>query len=130
MRLFFIASILAAGQILSGFAQADCPVSGHSIDAIVQAIESAPDCQASHRTMSACLFGASGDVPLAEAVIKKCEASFLAKLTQSELRTYERERAACVTKYAKMQGTMYISAAAACEASVALRYSRKRRPIR
>jgi hypothetical protein len=75
--------------------------------------------------MDACLFGATGDVPLATAVIHKCEQVFLTRLSRSETLLYQRKRERCRAKYAKMDGTMYISAAATCEATVALQFATK-----
>jgi hypothetical protein len=125
MRVFVVVWILLEAHSRPGFGLERCPAGAREIEAIVQALEIAPNCKESLRIMDMCLFGASGDVPLAAAVIRKCEAAFLTKLSHPELAAYKRERGACIAKYAKMEGSMYISAAATCEATVASQYAQR-----
>jgi hypothetical protein len=124
-RTFLLAGLASVTHPVPAFALGQCPAEGHSIEAIEKVIQDAPTCQASYDIMDACLFGATGDVPLAIAVIRKCERAFLTRLSRSETHLYQRKRERCRAKYAKMDGTMYISAAATCEATVALRLATK-----
>ena len=58
-----------------------------------------------------------------EAVIAVCEQDFLPTLKRGQHYTYHLERSRCRSKYARMEGTMYVAAAAVCEGKVAQRYS-------
>jgi hypothetical protein len=68
---------------------------------------------------------ASGDVPLGQAVIRKCEGDFLKKLNARQKRAYENEVKRCWRKYRREAGTMYRSFEAMCAAAVAQSYSRR-----
>jgi len=103
----------------------ECPVTEHSLDAIEAAIDQGVSCQQSMGIFQACAYVASGDVPLGEAVIRKCEGDFLNKLTSPQKRAYERQIKRCWRKYAREAGTMYRSFEAMCAAAVAQAYSRR-----
>jgi hypothetical protein len=85
----------------------------------------APSCKRAMQIASACSGGATGDVGLTDAVEERCEADFLARLKAPQKRAYQREKDACDRKYSREEGTMYISFAAFCRASVAQRYSQR-----
>jgi hypothetical protein len=74
-----------------------------------------------------CAYTASGDVPLGEAVEKKCEADFLPRLSAPQKRAYQGELKRCDEKYRGKQGTMYLSFTAFCRAEVSQRYARQGR---
>jgi len=59
------------------------------------------------------------------AVQERCERDFLKRLPRARLRAYNSALDACARKYARMEGSMYQSAAAVCAADVAERYSRE-----
>jgi len=101
-----------------------CPVTEHSLDAIEAAIEQA-SCRESMNIFQACAYVASGDVPLGQAVIRKCEGDFLNKLNARQKRAYENEIKRCWRKYRRESGTMYRSFEAMCAAAVAQVYSRR-----
>jgi hypothetical protein len=103
----------------------ECPVTEHSLDAIEAAIAKAVSCEQSMDIFQACADVASGDVPLARAVIGKCEGDFLNKLNASQKRAYEQESKRCWRKYRREMGTMYRSFEAMCAAGVAQAYSRR-----
>jgi hypothetical protein len=103
----------------------ECPVTEHSLDAIEAAIEKTPSCEQSMDIFQACAYVASGDVPLARAVIGKCEDDFLGKLNTGQKRAYEQEIKRCWRKYRREGGTMYRSFEAMCAAAVAQAYSRR-----
>ena len=67
----------------------------------------------------------SGDIHLGEAVEKKCEADFLARLKPPRKAAYQREMRVCDRKYRNASGTMYLSFTAFCRAEVAQRYSHR-----
>lgn len=121
---FALAAALFLGAFSSGaaLAAAGCPVGGDA-SAIAAAIGRAGTCREAAALGEQCAFGASGDVALQDAVITVCEKDFLPKLKRGQHYTYHLERARCRAKYAQMEGTMYVSAAAMCEGKVAQRYS-------
>jgi len=72
-----------------------------------------------------CAYVASGDVPLGQAVIRKCEGDFVTKLDASRKRAYEQKIKRCWRKYRHELGTMYRSFEAMCAAAVAQAYSQR-----
>ena len=96
-----------------------------SLDAIEAAIEHAASCGESMDIFQACAYVASGDVPLGQAVIRKCEGDFLNKLNSRQKQAYEKEISRCWQKYRQESGTMYRSFEAMCAAAVAQAYSRR-----
>jgi hypothetical protein len=125
MRRLALGLMLAAVNCTPSMADEACPARSQSYDAIVAAISSSPSCSRAFAVMKACLFVASGDVGLAQAVKDKCEPDFLAKLSPAQRRRYAAIGARCVSKYAGQEGTMYISFAATCEAQAAVDYASK-----
>jgi len=119
--------IAAGGLLISGAAAKAakvCPIESFDLEKIEQAIEKAASCQAAYELMNACRTNAGGDVGLAQVVITKCEKAFVTRGDSPRMRTYRQERAACIAKYAKSQGTMYASFQATCEARAAVRAAR------
>jgi hypothetical protein len=128
-RAFFAVSLALA---LSGPAVAtpkavpkECPRAFSDRDEIVKDLSEAPTCQASLATFTACAGGASGDVEYGDAVTKRCESDFVAKLNPAQKRTYEAEHKRCERKYMKQEGTMYRSFEAFCHSQVAAKYARR-----
>ena len=103
----------------------DCPFAISEFDKIDGAINDAPTCAAGAKVFRACLVGASSDVARGGAVQERCERDFLKRLPRARLRAYNSALDACARKYARMEGSMYQSAAAVCAADVAERYSRE-----
>jgi hypothetical protein len=103
----------------------ECPVTEHGPEAIETAIEKAASCEESMDTFEACAYVTTGDVPLGQAVISKCEGDFLNKLDASQKRAYEQELKRCWRKYRRESGTMYRSFEAMCAAAVAQAYYRR-----
>jgi hypothetical protein len=104
----------------------DCPAKSTQMDDIIAALNAAKSCDAAMKAFQACAYGASGDVQFGEAVEKKCESDFLAKLQAKQKAAYRRAMGVCDRKYRNQSGTMYISFTAFCRAEVAQRYSRQR----
>jgi hypothetical protein len=125
--LFRLALGCALGVAACAVASADepCPAKSQSYDDVVAAIVAAPRCAQALTVMNACLFVASGDVGLAQAVIDKCEPSFLSRLSIARRRAYSAAQIHCRNKYAGKQGTMYVSFAATCQARLAAEYARE-----
>jgi hypothetical protein len=98
----------------------DCPVSGY--DQVEKSVTDAPTCDASMQLLMACQLGSSGDVGVAQIVIKKCEGDFLASLNASARRGYERKAGAC-GNFAGQSGTLFQSIRAICAAQVAHTYA-------
>ena len=63
------------------------------------------------------------DARLGQAVEKKCEGDFLARLKPPQKMAYQREMKVCDRKYRNQSGSMYVSFTAFCRAIVAQRYS-------
>jgi hypothetical protein len=103
----------------------DCPAKSRSMDDIIAAVNAAPSCDRAMKVFEDCAFGASGDVQFGDAVEKKCEGDFLAKLRPPQKRAYQQEMQVCDRKYRNQSGTMYLSATAFCRAKAAQRYSRQ-----
>ena len=101
----------------------DCPVTSMDMDAIVAALNAAPDCDASMKLFEACQFGSTADIQFGDVVEKKCEAQFLGKLKPARQRVYQDQLGRCDAKFAGKQGTMWRSAAAMCRASVSQRFA-------
>jgi hypothetical protein len=100
-----------------------CPTDTRQAGEIIMAIRDAPSCKASYYVMRACRFDTAGDVQLARAVVEKCEATFLSHLSPDHKSSYQRAREACVHKYINMQGPIYASYQATCDATVAVGYA-------
>ena len=99
----------------------DCPVSG--FDKIGDRVTEAPSCDAAMQLLMACQMGSSADVAVSLIVIKKCEADFLASLSASARRGYERKVGACGKNFANEGGTLFQSIRAICAAQVAHDYA-------
>ncbi len=103
---------------------ADCPVPRGG-DEIATALEKAPTCDAAQKLFEACAYVASIDSMFGGIVTEKCEKDFLTKLSASQRKTYDREKDACMRKYEKKEGTMYISFMAMCHSKLAVSYSKR-----
>ncbi|MGH7880785.1 MAG: hypothetical protein ACREQD_15005, partial [Candidatus Binataceae bacterium] len=88
-------------------------------------LSKAPSRGQSMKLFEACQRGSSGDISLGEIVIKKCEDTFLGKLSKSKHDAYGRKIKACWHKYARQSGTMYRSFEAFCAAGVAQTYAQR-----
>jgi hypothetical protein len=100
-----------------------CPHDEGQRDLIAATLKSAASCQTAYDLLNACRSNTSGDVALAGIVIERCEGTFLSGLAAAAKRKYEQDREACRRRYAKREGTMYVSFSATCEAGVAARYA-------
>jgi hypothetical protein len=101
----------------------DCPVKSPDTDAIIAALNAAPDCDTSMKLFEACQFGSTADIQFGDVVEKKCEAQFLSKLKPAQKHSYQDQLGRCDAKFAAKQGTMWRSAAAMCRASVSQRFA-------
>ena len=99
----------------------DCPVSG--FDKIGDRVTEAPSCDAAMQLLMACQMGSSADVAVSLIVIEKCEAEFLASLSASARRAYNRKVGACGKNFANEGGTLFQSIRAICAAQVAHDYA-------
>ncbi len=123
-RLWLIAATAAGLAVTIDAAtaqQGPCPHPESDRDSITRSLRSAATCKRAYDMMNACRSNTGGDVELAEVVIQRCETSFLSGLSPAARLSYDEERANCRNKYAKREGTMYVSFAVTCEAGVAAR---------
>ncbi|MBV9457214.1 MAG: hypothetical protein JO141_06835 [Bradyrhizobium sp.] len=104
-----------------------CQGQSMSQEETVAAISATSGCDKAMKLFQDCAYTASGDVLLGEAVEKKCEVDFLARLSATERRAYQGELKQCDAKYRGKQGTMYLSFTAFCRAEVSQRYARQGR---
>jgi hypothetical protein len=110
------AMLLLATSLATPLRAKDCPVQEFSHEAREDAIRKAPTCKRALEIMTACSYGAGGDIGLGAAVRERCEPDFLPKLRTAQKRAYDREQRRCVRKYARQSGTMYRSFTAFCQA--------------
>ena len=108
-------------------AEPDCQIEGgpFDLDKVEKALQDAPTCRKSLRLFSHCQMGGGSDVHAAGIITEKCEAEFLARLTNPQRQSYKREQDRCYRKYRSEQGSMYRSAEAYCVAEVAERHARR-----
>jgi hypothetical protein len=125
MPKFPLALLFALGWAFAAapaFAEAKCPAGAAPIfDEDVRATAS---CEAAHKLHDACGWGSSGDVALSGAVIEKCEAVFLSRLTPAQKRNYEARQQRCSEKYAREDGSLAIAEASLCAEAIAVAFAR------
>ena len=100
-----------------------CPSESRQAEEIIKAIRSAPACLVSFNVMKDCRSHDHRDAQLAQAVIEKCEATFLPRMSAGRKYFYQRAREVCARKFANRQAPIYASYQATCEAAVAARYA-------
>jgi hypothetical protein len=115
--------LLALGAAAGRSVAQTCPA--QDIDTLMQRLAEASSCQTAFVLFQACSFGTGGDVALGAAVVERCEADFIKRLSASERRAYARQRRRCAGKYRNQLGTQYRSFEAFCEADVARRYAER-----
>jgi predicted nuclease with RNAse H fold len=101
----------------------ECPSGSRQPEEIIKAIRSAPACLVSFYVMKDCRSHDHRDAQLAQAVIEKCEATFLPHMSPGRKYFYQRAREVCARKFANRGGSIYESYQATCEAAVAARYA-------
>ncbi len=122
MKLFAALVVLIASNVaLAG----ECPVTDLTDyqTNVITLIEATKTCREAADLAENCAFGSSMDVGTTGAAMNVCEKDFGSKLKKSEQRTYSSLLNKCNSKYANMQGTMYMAAAAFCRLSVSQLYS-------
>ena len=108
------------------FAEAKCPAGDAPI--FEEDVRATPSCEAAHKLHDACAWGSSGDARLSGAVIEKCEAVFLSRLTPAQKRNYEARQQRCSEKYAREDGSLAIAEAALCTEAIAVSFARNAPP--
>ncbi len=129
MRVGLLAVLLAAGPFTlpawagpkPPVAPKECPIQEFSLEAREEAIRKAATCKQALGVMEACAYVASGYTALGSAVVEKCEAGFLPRLSKEQRRSYDRDIRRCNNKYRNESGTMYRSFEAFCRAELAVR---------
>jgi len=127
MRTNSIVTILAI-VLSAGVAPARaevCPAKSSSMDDIIAAVNAASGCERAMKVFESCQSGASADVQFGDAVEKKCESDFLARLKPPQTRAYQQEMQVCDNRHRNQAGTMYLSFNAFCRARVAQHYSQQ-----
>ena len=92
---------------------------------VIAAVQKAGSCYEAATVAESCAMGSSMDVGITQPAIEKCSKDFMAKLSKNkiDLSAYNRLLKRCGDKYAKMEGTMYRSAAAFCVLDINRVYS-------
>ena len=104
------------------FAEAKCPAGNAPI--FEEDVRATASCEAAHKLHDACGWGSSGDVALSGAVIEKCEAVFLSRLTPTQKRNYEARQQRCSDKFAREDGSLAVAEAALCTEAIAVSFAR------
>lgn len=107
----------------SGFAM-DCPAEPGPGNREA-AVRKAPTCKAALEVMTACAYGASGDLALGQVVRERCEADFPKTMSKAQRAVYDQGIKRCNTKYRNEDGTMYRSFEAFCRAELAAKIAAK-----
>jgi 3-hydroxymyristoyl/3-hydroxydecanoyl-(acyl carrier protein) dehydratase len=126
--------VLALGVLMlpaCGFADIQCPSSGEdsSLEKTVAMIKTAKSCDDADQIAKQCAWGSSADVQIAGAAGDICANTFRRKLTPADKTAYLTLINKCRSKYAHIQGTIYISARAFCEESIGKLFSDLYSPI-
>ena len=108
----------------AGAARAEC---GTDLEAEEAKVSAAKTCREARAIYEACLWGSTADVGRGATTRTKCEADFLPGANAATKARYNRALSACAKKYARMDGSMYRSAAASCAADAAFAFARKAR---
>jgi hypothetical protein len=125
MSNFRLASMLVLGWALvprPAFAEAKCPAGDAPI--FEEDLQATATCEAAHKLHDACAWGSSGDARLSGAVIEKCEAVFLSRLTPAQKRNYEARQKRCSEKFAREDGSLAVAEAALCAEAIAVSFAR------
>jgi hypothetical protein len=117
------ASLCLLSIAAPAFALDKCPSESRQPEEIIKAIRTAPACLVAFYVMKDCRSNDRRDAQLAEAVIAKCEATFLPHMSPGRKYFYQRAREVCARKFADRQEAIYASYQATCEAAVAARYA-------
>jgi hypothetical protein len=104
------------------FAEAKCPAGNGPI--FEEDLRATASCEAAHKLHDACAWGSSGDARLSGAVIEKCEALFLDRLTPAQKRDYQGRQQRCSDKYAREDGSLAIAEASLCAEAIAVSFAR------
>ncbi len=102
-----------------------CPVDNSRPTEVSEAVSSAPSCAQAYEVMNVCRSNSSGDAPLADIVIQKCEQVFLPTLDAPGQRAYGVARDACVRRFAHQKGPTAASFQSTCEAGVAVVFAHR-----
>ena len=124
MSKLMLASMLVLGWALvprPAVAEAKCPAGNTPI--FEEDLRATASCEAAHKLHDACAWGSSGDVALSGAVIEKCEAVFLSRLTPAQRRNYQARQQRCSEKYAREDGSLAVAEAALCAEAIAVSFA-------
>jgi len=115
---------LPLGAYIMANAQDPCQFGGDdAAEGLVKTLTQEKSCSAAVAKLHACAWGSSADTQFASLVVEKCEKTFFDKLSPTGRERYEEEMQLCAYEFARQQGTMYMSAAALCQADVAADFS-------
>lgn len=123
LRLGVAVALMLAGS--AAVAQAEevacAPPGKAGADGLAELLAEQPDCKAAIAKLRDCAWGSSADTRFSAIAVGICEKAFMPKLSPAERQGYGERMQLCAYRYARQQGTVYISAAALCQADVAAR---------
>ena len=125
MSKLMLASMLVLGWAFvprPAFAEAKCPAGDAPI--FEEDLRAAPSCETAHKLHDACSWGSSGDARLSGAVIEKCEALFLDRLTPAQKRNYQARQQRCSDRYVREDGSLAVAEASLCAEAIAVSFAR------
>ncbi|MBS1814450.1 MAG: hypothetical protein JSS87_06210 [Acidobacteria bacterium] len=99
------------------------PPGEKSFHAYIAAVTAAHTCKEAQHVFHQCVWGSSADLEPGAIVVKKCEASFIRRLTPRAKERYKLEMRLCAEEYASQEGTMSLSEGAICRVDVAASFA-------
>ncbi|HEY6448184.1 MAG TPA: lysozyme inhibitor LprI family protein [Acidobacteriaceae bacterium] len=124
MRVGIVVMLLVLTGSIAAEAQNGCQYFSQAAgDQLERALRGAPSCDAAAAKFKECAWGSSADSYFGSLVRDKCDKELSAKLLSLGKRHLDEEIHLCAYRYAKQQGTMYISEASVCTAEVEGRFA-------
>lgn len=122
MKLPSLRTLVLIGLCLAG-AQAQAQTCHYGrgatgLEADLRDLRARPTCQDAYALYRKCLWGSSADPARADVVIKKCQAGYRNKLTETQTVTLNDKLKLCSLEYEGMDGTLWLSESSSCALAV------------
>lgn len=117
MCSFLLATVAVSASVSAAAADPACPAHDASYVDHVAASMTGKSCADAARIAETCALGVSSDVQIASAAAKVCRADFASR--RDDVALFAQLAKRCEAKFAKQDGTMYVSMEAYCELRVA-----------
>jgi uncharacterized protein len=130
LRALLILTLLLSALVLTEIPSAAAEISGCSGpsentggETLGDALANSRSCQSALKTYRDCTWGSSADTGFSAIVVGKCEQDFIKKLNAAEMQNYADRMQLCAYRYSMVQGTLYMSIAATCQADLAASFA-------